>query len=68
MVYKGAVDTVVGNDIMDKLVANIPGSKLEVSTADLGHSLMNHKIEREILADKVKMFFDEKKWDGRLLF
>ena len=46
MVYKGAVDTVVGNDMIGKLAAHIPGSKLEVSTADLGHSLMNHKIER----------------------
>ena len=61
MVYKGDVDTVVGNDTIDKLVAHIPGCKVEVSSKGLGHSCMNHKIERQILADKVKTFFDERK-------
>jgi hypothetical protein len=50
MVYKGAKDTVVGNEVMDKLIVHVPGGKIDESAPELGHSLMNHKIERGLLA------------------
>ena len=58
MVYMGETDEVVSRDAINKVIAFTPGSKLIASSPKLGHTLLNHKLERDIVANEVKAWFD----------
>jgi hypothetical protein len=61
MVYAGAEDHVVSRDAINKVIKYIDGDFDNVieSSAGLGHSMMNHKFERDILATKVDAWFSK---------